>query len=426
MHTFDLDRKLSLGAILGGLQSDGAAGPTAWRMWEEFGLTHGALHAAGHLDNWQEDIRLVRQMGLPVCRFCLEWPRIEPREGQFDEEAISRIAQELYLLRSKGVRLSLTLHRFSDPIWFLEKGGWENPDNILCFLRYTEKILRTLGHLASEYIVLDEANLYAMNGYCFGIWPPGKKSLSTAMQVMSVLAAAHIRSYKLIHAVRREIGFDETRVGCSIHMRAIEPKNAGNPLHRTAAAQYARILQLDPARAMLTGCFRKPLKNYALAREGIYADFIGLAYYTRSVVGTKGTETLSGVFQSDPGWEIWPEGLTDCARQLYSICRLPLQVTANGVCDSSDSYRCRFLYDHLMAISRSGLPFERYYYRSLLDGFEWELGESACFGLIDVDPETGLRSFKRSGAFFSQIIRDHGVTDQSYKEFVEQERYHLK
>ena len=64
-------------------------------------------------------------------------------------------------------------------------------------------MVRELGHLVSEYITINEPNVYAAEGYYFGNWPPGKKSLKDAGQVLSVMAAAHIRSYRLIHNLRR-------------------------------------------------------------------------------------------------------------------------------------------------------------------------------------------------------------------------------
>ncbi len=107
-------------------------------------------------------------------------------------------------MRGLGIRPLITLHNFANPMWFEEKGGWEELGNIRFFLEYVEKLIYALGHLVSEYITFEEPNLYALNGYFLGIWPPGKKSINAAAQVMSVMTAAHMRCYRLIHDLRRK------------------------------------------------------------------------------------------------------------------------------------------------------------------------------------------------------------------------------
>lgn len=429
MNEFRLNRRVQLGTIIGGVQSDGGQLQNSWEYWRARGFIKGGAGpegAPGHWTHWREDLDIMQRMGLTSCRYCLDWARIEPKEGEFDEEAIGHVAQEIYQLRVTGICSILTLHRFSDPVWFLKKGGWEKKENMLSFLKYTEKMLRTLGHLVNEYLPLDEPNLYAINGYYKGVWPPGKKSVPTTLQVMSVMAATHIRCYKLIHSVRRELGFDDTRVGCSVHMRELEPKNPKSPAGRLRANFINQSYQTAIAEAMAAGRFHHGIKNLALAREGQYADFIGLGYYTRAYVTGKGQSMRDGVAKSDLGWEIWPEGLVNCAKKLGSLCPVPIFVTANGVCDNSDAFRCRFLYDHLRAMSEADVTIERYYYRSLLDGFEWLEGEGARFGLVEADPEQGKRRMKKSGEFFSKIISHCGVTQEMYEKYVADERYVLK
>ena len=39
---------------------------------------------------WREDVDLVAGMGLTAYRFSVEWARVEPREGEFDDQALAR------------------------------------------------------------------------------------------------------------------------------------------------------------------------------------------------------------------------------------------------------------------------------------------------------------------------------------------------
>ena len=426
MYAFEFNNTIQLGTIVGGVQSDGGNPPNSWERWRVSGFISPSLtleNASNHWELWRDDINIMKQMGLKTCRLCLDWARIEPREGAFCEQAISRVAQELYHLRLAGIRPLLTLHRFSEPMWFTNRGGWERKENITYFLKYTEKIVRTLGHLVSEYITLDEPNLYAINGYFRGIWPPGKTSKLSAMQMMSVIASAHIRSYKLIHAVHRELGFSPVSVGCSVHMRALEPKNPRNPFHMATLYSLDKIFQVSIIEALVSGIFRSGLKNYALAHEGVYADFIGLGYYTRNYIASRGNTPKNNTPKGDLPWEIYPQGIVECAERLTRMCSLPIYITSNGVCDNDDTLRSRFIYEHLAAIARSSLPIERYYYRSLLDGFEWPGTGSERFGLIGFDSQTGERNIKKSAEFFTKIIQSDGVSEEMYEEYVAWQKY---
>jgi beta-glucosidase len=88
-----------------------------------------------------------------------------------------------------------------------------------------------------------------------------------------------------------------------------------------------------------------------------------------------------------------------------------------------DAFRCLYLYEHLKALSESGLPVQRYYHWCFCDNFEWEEGESARFGIVHVDYETQRRTVKKSGRFLRDVIAAHGVDDSIYEDYVKAERY---
>ena len=116
----------------------------------------------------------------------------------------------------------------------------------------------------------------------------------------------------------------------------------------------------------------------------------------------------------------------ECAQQLYKVLPRPIWVTENGTCDNNDRFRCRYLHQHLQAISESRLPFARYYHWCFCDNFEWVEGNSARFGLVSVDPETRNRTVKRSGEFYAALIRNQGVTREMYQEYVEKQEYDVR
>ena len=121
-----------------------------------------------------------------------------------------------------------------------------------------------------------------------------------------------------------------------------------------------------------------------------------------------------------------PYGLVECARQLYRVLPRPIWVTENGTCDNDDRFRCRYLYEHLKVLSESALPFRRYYHWCFCDNFEWIEGNSARFGLVSVDPVTRQRQIKKAGHFYSSVIREKGVSQALYREYVAEQEYDIR
>lgn len=427
MDRIDLKPNVLLGVAGSATQADGGDFGHTWNLWYNAGKIKDGFDptvAAQHWAKWREDTMLMSRLGIESYRLGIEWARVEPTEGNFDEYAIDRIKDELMLLNGLGIRPIITLHHFTNPLWFEVSGGWSEPKNIVYYLRYVERIVTRLGHLCDEYITIDEPNTYAHNGYRDGIWPPGKKNLIDAMNVMSVMAAAHIRAYRLIHRLRRDMGLRATRVGIALHMRPFVPKNRTSPADNAARVMSERLFQTLIAEAVILGKFSRPLKNLSRAKPGRYCDFHGLSYYTRATLsGLSAGARVYGA-KNDLGWEIYPQGLVQCAEKLMKMCSLPIYITSNGTCDNNDEFRCRFIYDHLIAINNSSLPIERYYYRGFVDGFEWLDGASARFGLVHVDFKTMERTVKKSGRFYSELIKQRAITQAIYSEFLALTSYH--
>lgn len=426
---FSIPDGFLMGVATASMQIEGGAVNANWNDWYAQGFIKDDTDPAtanDHWEKWQEDTQLMAQMGLRLYRFSVEWARLFPEEGKVDESAVAHYRQELMLLREKGIRPLLTIHHFSNPMWFEQKGAFENWENVMHYLDLVELVVYRFGDLCSDYITINEPNVYAVNSYFFGQWPPAKRSLKTTIAVMENLAYCHIRAYEMIHAIRKEMGYNDTMVGCANHLRVFAPKNSKNPWHKFCARLSSRLFQDALTEAMTLGRFSFPLENCGNLQEGEYTDFIGLNYYTRSTVSGIGDGVRKGSPRNDLNWEIYPQGIEECAEKLYDILPRPIWITENGTCDNDDRFRSKYLYEHLEVISRSKLPFERYYHWCFCDNFEWVEGNSAKFGLVQVDPETRERTIKASGLFYSDIIQNSGVTEEAYEKYVAKQEYDIR
>jgi beta-glucosidase len=108
---------------------------------------------------------------------------------------------------------------------------------------------------------------------------------------------------------------------------------------------------------------------------------------------------------------------------MLAFASRPIYITENGVCDNQDTFRARYIAEHLEALCAAELPVLRYYYHSFLDGFEWQSGTTARFGLVQTEPE-GRRTVKPSGAFYAELIRSGGVTADMHARLIAGQEYH--
>ncbi len=426
-NEFKFKDQLSLGVASAATQIEGGKCDHNWNAWYHKGNIKdhtNPARATNHYQLWKQDADLMAGMKIRFYRLGVEWARICPNEGEVDEAVIEHYRNELIYLKEKGISVLLTIHHFTNPMWFENKGGFTKKENLQYFLDFVDLVIESFGDIVSEYITINEPNVYATNSYYFGEWPPGEKSILKALTVMSNMTVCHIKAYQIIHNKRQKMGFNDTKVSFANHVRVFDPANPKNPWHCICAKLLERFFQGAVTEAMLTGKFSWPLTRAKEIREGEYVDFIAINYYTRSTVSGFGDGTKQDAPKNDLGWEIYPEGLLRCAEKIDQIMKRPIYITENGTCDNQDTFRCKYIYEHLKAVAESALPITRYYHWCFCDNFEWIEGESARFGLVHVDYETQKRTVKKTGEFYTRIIEEKGISSELYNEYVKPQIYH--
>ena len=418
MDAFRFPDGLRLGVATAATQIDGGCQNGNWYDWYRQGKIKDNSSpdvATRHPEHLEEDTAMLVFLGIRDYRMGLEWAKLEPEDGVFSDEAFAQVRKELLYLRQQGVRPLLTIHHFSNPMWFERMGGFLNKNSVRIFLRFTDEVVRRLGDLVDEYITVNEPNVYASGCYFFGDWPPAHHNFFEMWRVITRLGECHRKAYLHIHRIRREMGLTGTKVGFAHHMRVFTPVDPKNPWHRFCARLEKRLYQ-----DYITRTYTLGTRRY----HGVYADFHGINYYSRTAVSGFGNDAFTGVPKNDLGWEIYPEGLIACVREQLAVINLPVYVTENGTADTEDAFRARFLYDQLKSISESGLPIERYYHWCFVDNWEWVEGYTAKFGLVALDTETLERTVKNSGFFYRDMIESGGVTDAAVEQYVKGQVYH--
>jgi beta-glucosidase len=369
---------------------------------------------------WQEDFDRAAEAGQNAHRLSVEWSRIEPSPGAFDQEALSYYREILSGARRRGLRPMVTLHHFTNPGWLLEQGGWLAAETVDTFERYVETAVTALGDLSDDWITINEPNVYAYAAYTAGAFPPGERNFGKSLRVLERMVEAHARAYAVIHRLK-----PDARVGIAHHFRGFRPAHAWNPVERASAAVRHRVFNEAVPRAVYDGRLRLPGHSRRIPHAAGTQDFFGLNYYTmESVQADLGRpQEIFGRSAYPPTADLSPGGFIAndppgfwralvWARQF----RLPILITENGIEDHVDSIRPRYLAAHLRQLWRAASfnwQIEGYYHWSLVDNFEWERGWTQRFGLWELDPATQERRRRPSADFFAEICRTNALTSES-------------
>ncbi|MFH1173409.1 MAG: family 1 glycosylhydrolase, partial [bacterium] len=147
-ETLKFPRGFLWGTSTSSHQVEGGNQYNDWWAWEQASKHHlKSGQAANHYKLYKQDISLVKKLYQNVHRFSIEWSRIEPAEGQWDFNEVKHYRQVLLELKKRNIQAMVTLHHFTNPQWFAQKGGWIKRKNIHYFDRYVKFIVEELGDL---------------------------------------------------------------------------------------------------------------------------------------------------------------------------------------------------------------------------------------------------------------------------------------
>jgi beta-glucosidase len=373
------------------------------------------------------------QMNHNGHRLSIEWSRIAPKEGQWDSAAIDRYRYMLTGMRERGIEPMVTLHHFTNPLWVVERGGWESPDIVPLFERYVTKAVDALKDLCDLWVTINEPNVYAVLGWSqeadslidftapLSDFPPGKNDPQMVFKIVDHMLLAHGVAYHAIHRVQ-----PQARVGLAHHMRLFDSARSGSPLDRFCVWNRDRLFNQIPLNAVIHGHLDRSIGlTRRIGQLKNTADFIGLNYYSRDLIEFDRHGWIGMVFgrnaqnpsaeMSDMNYgELYPRGLFRLLKRL-SRYEKPIYITENGLPDLDDDVRPRYLIQTLREVWKAineNVPVMGYYHWTLTDNFEWAEGWNLRFGLVKLNPETQERTLRRSGELYGEMARINAIDDE--------------
>jgi len=420
--SFHFPRSFLWGSATAAHQVEGGNTNNNWARWEsEPGRIIHDQKAGLACDwwggRWREDLERARDTGQNAHRLSIEWSRVQPAPDRWDDEALARYVEIARWLVDNGMTPMVTLHHFSDPLWLVELGGWENDDTPAHFARFVRRAVTALKEYVSLWTTVNEPNVYALSGWVEGLFPPGKRDLALAARVVVNLIRGHTAAYRVIHELQ-----PHARAGVATNYRSFAPVHPHNPLDRIPLNFQNRVFNRAFNDCLATGKLNLALKKFSLPEAAGTQDFIGLNYYSRDMVAfdlfKPGQMFGRRFYPADAALSPTgfianvPAGMWDGLKWAHGYA-LPIYVTENGVEDDTDTLRPRYLIEHLHQVWRAAnfnWQLKGYFHWSLVDNFEWERGWTQRFGLWGLDVYTQQRVRRPSVDLYAEICRENGIS----------------
>jgi len=397
-----------------------------WWKWEQEGHT---VHKSGLAcdwwgGRWKEDLDRAAESGQNAHRLSVEWSRIQPAPDRWDEAALEHYRAILRGLRDRNMTAMVTLHHFTDPLWLSEIGGWETGTVVPLFEKFVRKTVEALKEYCTLWCTINEPNVYALEGYVDGKFPPGQSNVVRPFRVEANLLRGHAAAYRAIHAVQ-----PEARVGFAHHHRPMKPRYSWFPLDVLERNIQFNAINMAFPSGIRSGVMRTPLGNTRIPEAKGTQDFFGLNYYSQDTVAfdllrpselfgrryyPKGSDIAEGGMNAN-----LPEGLFNSIKWALQF-NVPILITENGIEDAKDSLRPRYMAGHIHQLWRAvnyNWPVRGYFWWTLVDNFEWERGWTQRFGLWELDVETQARRKRPSADLYAAICKENGLTSEMVQKY---------
>lgn len=454
--TMEFPHDFRWGAATAAYQIEGAAaedgrGPS---IWDTFSKTPGKVAngdtgdtACDHYHRFEEDIELMRELGIDSYRFSLSWTRLFPTgDGLRNEAGFDFYNRLINSLIAAGIEPVITLYHWDLPQPLEDTGGWANRATVDAFRDYARACALAFGDRVERWITLNEPWCTSWLGYRNGVHAPGRQDLASAIAAAHHTALAHAAATQALKAVS-----PSCQVGITVNMTNYivaagadaEAFEASDLLDAQLNRWWIDAFMTGEYPAVLKEAFGEHLDRVFLEGDAnlliAEPDFLGINYYSDSFVGSAkpGSPTLAeeGFFpfdvhadlsvpedlhatMTDMEWPVTPDGLGNLLQRIHQDWpSIPyLMVTENGAAYEdgpdatgvvNDARRVDYLTRHIASMHRAisaGVPVKAYFAWSLLDNFEWAYGYAKRFGLIHVDFVTQKRTLKASAFTYRAII----------------------
>ncbi|MFM2175617.1 MAG: hypothetical protein RLZZ527_693 [Actinomycetota bacterium] len=427
------------GVATSSYQIEGAAdidgrGPS---IWDTFSRIPGAIAngdngdiACDHYHRYNEDLDLMKWLGVNAYRFSIAWPRVLPDgTGALNKKGVDFYNRLIDGALERGIEPWPTLYHWDLPQALQDRGGWNSRASADWFAEYAHQMAELFGDRVKHWMTINEPFCSAWLGHLTGIMAPGIKDLQTAINASHHLLLGHGRAVHAIRDARKDV-----KVGIVLNFTPAIPATDSPEDQRAAvlADGFDNRWFADPVyrgsypQDIVEG-FGKEVPILAGDLETISTplDFLGMNFYFRQTVAHDPTvkplpykQVMPTVERTGMGWEIHAPTFEELILRMtndYGVKEI--YITENGSAwddevingEINDQNRISYLERHLdamFAAKAKGAPVKGYFAWSLMDNFEWAYGYAKRFGIVYVDYKTQKRIPKKSAYYYRDRIKN--------------------
>lgn len=370
------------------MQVEGGIEQNDWAEAVRQGLAPAIGAACDFYNRYEEDFDIAKSLGHTANRFSVEWARIEPEEGVFDQNELAHYRRMVAALRARGIEPMVTLWHFSLPLWFVKRGSFGKRDAPEIFARYARTVAEAFGGDVTLYLTMNEPLVWlGEHGKILGAAPGFGKPL-VALHYFTQLVRAHRRAYAAL-------------------------KEVAPHAHIGVAKHQFSVVATNPLGALVAWVFRYFWNRRFLDAIQGHQDFIGIQYY-QQLFFWQSKKAQEAAPLSDIGWQLHPRAIADTLIEAARY-RVPLYVSEAGVADRDDRLRADYITETLHGVldaRERGADVRGFFYWSLLDNYEFKEGFSMRFGLVHVDHAQGQkRTVRESAKVYASIITQHALPE---------------
>jgi beta-glucosidase len=413
-------------------------------IWDRFSSTPGRIHdgstgdvACDHYHRWQDDVRLLGELGIKAYRFSIAWPRIFPEgTGTLNRRGLDFYSRLVDALLAAGITPVPTLFHWDLPQALQDRGGFRERSIAGWFAEYAAAVAGALADRVEFWTTLNEPQVFAVFGHVTGEQAPGLVDLPGYAAVAHHLNLAHGGAVQALRAASSRL-----RIGTVMQMPPAHPATPSDA-DAVAARRFDAVfnrLYLDP---VLLGTYPEealailaplspPIRDGDLGLIHQPLDFIGINNYTRAIIRhapeyplfefISSDERIEGAKYTAMGWEVYPRGLYEALTRMRTEYKNPPVYVTEAGCAFRDRVengrvddveRVSYLEDYFAAAHRAlaeGTDLRGIFVWSLLDNFEWQHGKKKRFGIVYVDYETLTRIPKQSALWYRSLIEKNAL-----------------
>lgn len=409
------------GTALASYQVEGGIYNNDWTEWENRDnsiCAEPCNEACKHYEYYKEDIELLIKLGIKAFRFSIEWSRVEPEEGNFNQVEIEHYVSKAKMLLDNEITPIITFHHFTTPEWLISEGLWASEKTKIAFVKYVDEMMQHLPKEVKLFNTINEPGIFSMFGYLSKLkFPPGIQNEKIFIRASNNIIAAHKESMKKIkeHNPDAKVGMTH-----ALHEWDDDDKSTQKEYikyHMEDKFLYAS--DEDDFIALQTYSIRRTNPNLlykAISWIQIKIPILRIFIYPkfRDIFSGRHEYVPVGSRTTKMGYEYRPQAI------LYNLYRIhkvfpdkDIFITENGIATDDDNERIEFVTDVLNDVhdylSEHGKVMG-YLYWSVLDNFEWDLGYKMNFGLVEVDKKDYSRNPHESAYWYGNISKTNNLS----------------